>query len=161
MTTLAEFRTGYMDGALTPDGLAEILKEAQRRLRDVDFDTMVGTGFSGGVVIPALALAMGKHFALIRKESDDSHHGPGRILGHIGARWIFVDDFVSTGGTRRRVIEKVEKACRENVGQPRPWNPATMTYAPAVPHITTYVGDYTYTASYNSEPGFRPAEETS
>ena len=104
----AEFRTYYMDSALF--NLSEVIKQAQEKLADVDFDTLVGTGFSGGIVIPALALAMGKKFVLIRKENDDSHHGKGRLLGQLGEKWIFVDDFVSSGHTRKRVIEKIEEA---------------------------------------------------
>jgi orotate phosphoribosyltransferase len=83
-------------------------------LKDVDFDTLVGTGFSGGVVVPALALAMGKKFVLIRKETDDSHHGKGKILGQLGARWVFVDDLVSSGRTRARVIEKIARAAKDS-----------------------------------------------
>lgn len=104
----AKFNTYYMDEALFD--LPEVIETAQKRLARVDFDTIVGTGFSGGVVIPALALAMGKKFVLIRKETDDSHHGRGKLLGQLGERWIFVDDFVSSGRTRRRVIEKVNEA---------------------------------------------------
>lgn len=107
----AKFNTYYMDHALFD--LPEVIKDAVKRLAGVDFDTMVGTGFSGGVVIPALSLAMGKKFVLIRKESDDSHHGRGRLLGELGERWIFVDDFVSSGKTRQRVIEKVQGAAKE------------------------------------------------
>ena len=105
MTT---FRTYYFDDAVF--NLSEVIETAKERLTDVDFDTMVGTGFSGGVIIPALALAMGKKFVLIRKETDDSHHGKGRMLGELGERWIFVDDFVSSGRTRTRVIEKMNTA---------------------------------------------------
>lgn len=105
MTT---FQTYYMDDAVF--SLAEVINTAKERLGGVDFDTMVGTGFSGGIVIPALALAMGKKFVLIRKETDDSHHGKGRMLGELGNKWIFVDDFVSSGKTRTRVIEKVNTA---------------------------------------------------
>jgi len=108
---MAQFNTYYMDSALF--NLEEVIQTAADRLRDVDFDTLVGTGFSGSVVIPALALAMGKKFVLIRKETDDSHHGKGRLLGELGKRWIFVDDFVSSGRTRLRVIEKIEDAKRE------------------------------------------------
>lgn len=108
---MAKFNTYYMDSALF--NLSEVIETAERKLADVDFDTLVGTGFSGSVVIPALALAMGKKFVLIRKETDDSHHGKGRLLGEIGERWIFVDDFVSSGRTRQRVIEKIEDAKRE------------------------------------------------
>ena len=156
--SIAVFRTNYMDNALDPDGLRDILAKACAALKDIDFDTIVGTGFSGGVVIPALAMALDKNFALIRKESDDSHHGPGKILGHIGQRWIFVDDFISTGGTRRRVLDKVEEACENNEGRPRSWNPYTLQYETPTPHVTTYVGDYTYINF--DKPGWTPAEET-
>lgn len=114
----AKFNTYYMDNALF--NLAEVIETAKERLADVEFDTLVGTGFSGGIVIPSLALALGKQFVLIRKETDDSHHGRGRLLGQLGSRWIFVDDFVSSGSTRKRVIEKIDKAAfgsTELVGQ--------------------------------------------
>jgi orotate phosphoribosyltransferase len=105
---MAKFTTGYMDQALFD--LPEVIETARKTLDGIDFDTMVGTGFSGGIVIPALALSMGKKFTLIRKETDDSHHGKGRLVGQIGSRWIFVDDFISSGRTRKRVIEKVNDA---------------------------------------------------
>jgi len=103
-----KFRTWYMDDAVF--NLAEVIETAKKRLANVDFDTLVGTGFSGGLVIPTLALQMGKKFVLIRKETDDSHHGKGRLLGELGDKWILVDDFVSSGKTRRRVIEKINEA---------------------------------------------------
>lgn len=107
----AKLCTYYMDDAVF--NLAEVISTARRRLNGIDFDTLVGTGFSGGIVIPSLALALGKKFVLIRKETDDSHHGRGRLLGELGARWIFVDDFVSSGRTRKRVIDKVSEVALE------------------------------------------------
>lgn len=121
---MARFATYYMDEAVF--NLSEVIETAQERLADVDFDTMVGTGFSGGIVIPALALAMGKKFVLIRKETDDSHHGKGRLLGQLGTRWIFVDDFVSSGNTRQRVIDKVTEAA--------------VNYC----QMTEFIGEYMY-----------------
>lgn len=132
----AKFNTYYMDNALF--NLAEVIETAKERLADVEFDTLVGTGFSGGIVIPSLALALGKQFVLIRKETDDSHHGRGRLLGQLGSRWIFVDDFVSSGKTRQRVIEKVQEAAEDA----------------SVP--TTMVGQYMYVNYSDEGPQFEP-----
>lgn len=90
--------------------LPTVIADAQKRLSRIKFDTLVGTGFSGAVVVPALALAMDKTFVLVRKDSDDSHHGPGRLLGEIGERWLFVDDFISSGSTRSYVLRKIYHA---------------------------------------------------
>lgn len=111
------FRTLYFDSAVLD--LHQVIENAIDQLDGVDFDTLVGTGFSGGIVVPALALSMGKKFVLIRKEGDDSHHGGGRLVGELGARWIFVDDFVDSGRTRTRVINKIHDASKSTtlVGQ--------------------------------------------
>ena len=144
MTTTKRFATGYMDNATTPEGLSQIVETAIRDLGEVDFDTIVGTGFSGGVVIPFLAAAMGKDFVLIRKEDDDSHHGPGKLLGTLGQRWIFVDDFVSSGATQKRVLAKVEEAAA----------PSTEFWGDKTDLQTTYVGTYTY-VNFDKK-GWRP-----
>lgn len=127
-----KFRTWYMDEAVF--NLPEVIETGKKRLANVEFDTLVGTGFSGSIVIPSLALALGKNFVLIRKETDDSHHGKGLLVGALGERWIFVDDFVSSGRTRRRVLDKVETWSREYDCE------------------TEYVGQYTY-QSYNEDDG--------
>lgn len=119
------FSCGYFDIALT--SLDKVIDRGQKNLAGVDFDTLVGTGMSGAIVVPALALAMGKSFVLVRKQHDDSHHGGGKLLGNLGKRWVFVDDFVSTGETRLRVIDAInERAGRHG-------------------HTSLYVGDYCYT----------------
>lgn len=105
---MAQFPTSYCDDAVYR--LPALLRVAKKDLAEVDFDTIVGTGFSGAMVIPALAMRMRKKFVLIRKDNDDSHHGGGRLVGELGARWIFLDDFCSSGATRKRVIEKIDEA---------------------------------------------------
>lgn len=125
-----QFSCYFNDGIFE---LGSIINHARTDLADVDFDTLVGTGFSGGVVIPALAHALGKHYVLIRKEGDDSHHGGGQLIGALGNRWLFVDDFVGSGATRTRVIDKIQHA-------------VTMRG-----FIAEHVGEYLY----NYSPGSR------
>lgn len=134
-----KFLTYYMDDALL--NLPRVIEEAKEHLEGVDFDTLVGTGFSGSIVIPALSLAMDKKFVLIRKETDDSHHGRGRLVGTLGERWVFVDDFISTGLTRKRVIEKIRNG---NFGE-RP-----------VSHL---VGQYMYQDRWGDGLQFEPVQD--
>lgn len=97
----------------------------------VDFDTMIGTGLSGALTVPFLARAMGKHWAIVRKEKDVDNHSGNPIEGSIGERWIFVDDLISSGETRRRVLSVVAQTFSD----------------------TKYVGDYLYQRHH-----FSPAE---
>ena len=136
---MTKFQTYYMDAAVF--SLPEVIETAEEQLADVDFDTMVGTGFSGSIVIPSLALVMGKKFVLIRKETDDSHHGKGRVVGELGNRWIFVDDFIGSGRTRKRVIQKI----RDAVDEGQLWGQSVTT---------EMVGQYTYEQRYSGEQGF-------
>lgn len=146
------FRTNYMDSALFD--LPTVIERARADLADVDFDTIVGTGFSGGIVIPTLALALGKSFVLIRKEDDDSHHGGGRLLGRLGERWLFVDDFVSSGRTRARVIEKVGSALAERHDWPSYYDEDTPE------PTSTLVGQYMYVARGIDGVAFQPFDPT-
>lgn len=119
------FGSGYFDEALM--NLPTIIDQAHADLASKRFDTLVGTGVSGTIVVPALALAMDKNFLIVRKDNDDSHHG-GDAVGQLGTRWVFVDDFVSTGDTRKRVMEKVKRVCTEGLFR----------------HTTTFGGQYMY-----------------
>jgi hypothetical protein len=91
-------------------------------MRAVDFDTLVGTGLSGTLAAQLFARAIGVNFAIVRKAGDGTH-SMNRIEGTIGKRWVFVDDLVSSGDTRRRVREAMDEFCRlekfesEYVGQ--------------------------------------------
>ena len=84
------------------------------RLRDIltdasgpgHVDTFVGTGLSGALVVPTLARALGRHWAIVRKQ--DGSHSSRRIEGEIGERWLFIDDFIEGGATLHRVREAVE-----------------------------------------------------
>ena len=102
----------YMRHAFRPaQEQAEQFKEAlkSRIHKPPVFDTLIGTGLSGALVVPALANAMGLRWAIVRK--DDNSHSSSRIEGTIGERWLFVDDFISSGRTLDRTKQIVRRAC--------------------------------------------------
>jgi orotate phosphoribosyltransferase len=110
----------------------KILRPARRLLKNVDFDTLIGTGLSGSLIVPILADGLKRHWAVVRKDNDGSHSSR-EIEGRIGERWIFVDDFISSGATRRRVIDAVTN---------------TMKY---YGYKTEYVGAYLYNEAIPGE----------
>jgi hypothetical protein len=116
------------------DGLLASPKEmagaARKHLDGVYYDTMVGTGMSGALVVPILAREMGCHFLVVRKPGDGhGHHlsypgGPGE--GMLGHRWLFVDDGIQSGETVTRVREQISaEALRRG-------------------HFTSFAGAYLY-----------------
>ena len=108
-------------------GLETLIRRARRTLARVSFDTMIGQGLSGSLFIPALARSMKKHYFIVRKEGENSHASYGVGEGRIGRRWLFVDDFISTGRTRETVASKVYEFCLDEC-----WT-------------TQFVGSYLYT----------------
>jgi orotate phosphoribosyltransferase len=106
------FITNYMDGAVFD--AERVVNDAVDALSPFSdrFDTLVGTGLSGGLIVPVLARELDKMFVLVRKDGDDSHHGGGKLLGRLGPRWLFVDDFCSSGFTRDRVTAKINEGGR-------------------------------------------------
>jgi hypothetical protein len=111
-----------------------IVEQARRVMKGIDYDTMIGTGLSGSLVIPTLARALGKKWAIIRKPGDGSHGNPVGFEGEIGRRWIFVDDFVASGATRQRVRDAVDRIVRVE-------GPLQLSEDELGP---IYVGDYLY-----------------
>lgn len=108
----------YLMNAFAP----YLIEIARGKLAGIDYDTLVGTGMSGALVVAVLGRALNKFYAVVRKPGDTMNHSGNPIEGKIGNRWLFVDDLVSTGAT----LARVKAAIRE------------------VPSI--YVGHYTYGA---------------
>jgi adenine/guanine phosphoribosyltransferase-like PRPP-binding protein len=100
---------GYLADVYTGRQLGAIVRRAKRNLRDAGFDTMVGTGLSGALVVPHLARAMGKEWLLVRRKDDTSSHSVFAAEGQLGKRWLFVDDQVATGATQAWVENVVRE----------------------------------------------------
>lgn len=129
---MKDLRSFYMKDAWDPTKLA---RYARTQLADVDYDTLVGTGLSGAIVVPELARRLKKHALIVRKP-DDGSHSSSPVEGVLGERWVFVDDFVASGATRQRVTDAVDEAAGDTP--------------------TRYVGQLMY-ANHDPSRGFQPA----
>lgn len=107
MTTVFSYWPSYSARAFSE--LDEVIENARAKLADVDYDTLVGTGLSGTVVVPILGRELGRHWAVVRKE--ESVHSSRPVLGTLGQRWVFVDDTIDTGATLQRVKRKIAQEC--------------------------------------------------
>lgn len=132
---------GYFNKAV--DDVDGVIERAKQHLATVDFDTFVATGLSGTCMATVLAHAMGKHFLILRKHDDHSTHDGNRAVGRLGERWLFLDDFVSSGATRRRVHEQMSELLTRH-GDTVEWDDSVGDYRATSTHQTTYVGDYHY-----------------
>lgn len=103
---------GYLSLAFDP---AKSVRKARDMLKGIKFDVFVGTGMSGALVVPVLAYALRKRYAIVRKSNDNgkANHSEYSVEGTFrpGDRWLFVDDFVSTGRTVRRVHSAMRAKC--------------------------------------------------
>lgn len=92
----------------------KLAAEAARGLEGVDYDTMVGVGFSGALAIPGMARELGKNYLILRKSGDSHSHGNAPGEGTFGHKWVFVDDGVRTGHTYKRARLLVDEMARAN-----------------------------------------------
>lgn len=86
----------------------ELIETMRYQLRDLEYDTIVGTGLSGTIFVARVAPGLRKKFAIVRKDNDGSHSG-FKVEGSVGKRWVFADDFVCTGDTMKRVLKRMVK----------------------------------------------------
>lgn len=143
ITTAEEVRvgTGYCDVAWQEPG--RLIQEMRVAMKGVKYDTMVGTGLSGALIIPTLARALRKKFLIVRKDAELEHsHASGLFVGLLGQRWVFVDDFISSGDTYGRVFEKV--GTLERSGKIRRPIGCSCCSSPVPFAGTTHVGSYEY-----------------
>lgn len=110
--TPSYYRQAQRDLLDTVDKCLRVLSEAS-----VEFDTIAVMGISGMLVGPTLAAFTGTNLVVIPKSDEGwshrgSSHGP---VGTIALHWIFVDDFICSGETRRRVREAIHKVCPDAI----------------------------------------------
>lgn len=123
--------------------IADLSETVARTILNLDpyryyFDIIATRGVSGLIVASPVSIALGKKLVVIRKPDEYAHttrHPGMNNTPETEQRWIFLDDFVSSGETRRAV--------QDEIGRIRPeW---------------TYAGDYTYSgheASIDTTPSY-------
>jgi orotate phosphoribosyltransferase-like protein len=124
--------SGYFDKAF--GDIDDIAIRLDDKLKGVEYDTMVGTGLSGTLVVPTLARTLGKYWAIVRKEH--SPHTSSMFEGEIGQSWLFVDDFICSGKTLNRV--------KDVIGDIRVYSYDNMGHSTYGVFPTKYVGTYEY-----------------
>lgn len=99
----------YLEKAYSSvDDLLDIARES---LPATGFDTFIGTGLSGALVVPLLGRTFDINWAIVRKP-EESSHAMYTVEGRIGQQWVFVDDLISRGTTLTRVQNAVSETSK-------------------------------------------------
>lgn len=107
-----------------PEGLKLAIDSMAEKIKDLDFDVIVGLEARGFIFGMPIAYLLGKSFVLIRKrgklpcetisESYDLEYGQAEIEIHTdaikpGQKVVLVDDLIATGGTIEAAIKLIER----------------------------------------------------
>ena len=106
------------------DGLKLAIDEIIEKIKDVDFDVVVGPESRGFIFGTPVAYALNKAFVPIRKkgklpcetisEDYELEYGTATLEIHKdsikpGDRVVIVDDLIATGGTTKAIIKLIER----------------------------------------------------
>lgn len=107
-----------------PKGLKLAIDAMVDKVKDLDFDVVVGLEARGFIFGMPIAYLLGKSFVLVRKkgklpcetisESYDLEYGKAEIEIHTdsikpGQKVVLVDDLIATGGTIEAAIKLIER----------------------------------------------------
>lgn len=83
------------------------IAQAVKRLDKIHFDAIAFTGHSGSLIAPAVAYEMGKGLIVVKKNLGHSSY---RVEGAVfAAKYVILDDFISSGDTIRRIARTLRK----------------------------------------------------
>ena len=110
---LDDFNCTHLRYAMCVKMLRRAVREAKAlaKSKKLDFDTIVFRGISGAIWGTAMAMALNKNMAVVRKPNDDTHSSGIKVEGHKKIhRYLIVDDFTSTGHTVREILKQMREA---------------------------------------------------
>jgi adenine/guanine phosphoribosyltransferase-like PRPP-binding protein len=102
------FQTGITQWSKTLRELTKLIKSHP----EIKFDSIVGTGVSGMLFLPALSNRLKVPFAIVRK--DDSSHSSREVefsSSKLVLDYIIIDDLIDSGDTVRNIQEKMSEFC--------------------------------------------------
>ena len=110
--------TDYLSEVFNPRKLKATIAWCVRAIlllqrRGVKFDTLAFTGTSGAAVGFAVAAILGIPLTFVRKPTSgvSAAHFDGELEGRLDTKtFIFIDDFVSSGATFKRVQKKMGRS---------------------------------------------------
>lgn len=107
-----------------PDGLKLAIDSLKEKLKDVDFDVVVGPESRGFIFGTPIAYTFNKAFVPVRKkgklpfetieESYELEYGKATLEIHVdsikkGQKVVIIDDLMATGGTLKAIIKLIER----------------------------------------------------
>lgn len=113
------------------EAYAEAIRQCEEKVKDLDFDVIVGPEARGFIVGAPLAVSLKKGFVPVRKPGKlpaetlsyeyDLEYGTDTLQIHKdaiqpGQKVLLADDLLATGGTMKAVVEMVEQLGGEVVG---------------------------------------------
>lgn len=93
--------------------LPRVVRATTKDLREHidEFDSIVVRGNSGLLVGSPVSLRLNKPIVIVRKPRDNSHSEEMKVINqyNLGDRYIFLDDFISSGDTLIATWEEINK----------------------------------------------------
>lgn len=135
----AKQRHNYFSRMLIGGAAEQTCLDAASTLNRVKFDTLVVIGLSGALAGGLIANALGVNLYVLRKPQDTTHDGLGGF-GLMGERWVFLDDFISSGRTYKGVLGHVDRLYNDGVWDT--WDDGERTPAKPLTHVGVYLYNY-------------------
>lgn len=127
----------YFDSAID-ERRARTVKTAVKFLKakTKEFDAIAFSGMSGAVMAPILAYLLDKQLIIVRKDRGSEHpdqasHSSAAVeyAGSLRTRVVIVDDFIASGKTVKRIIEKIrDRQLRTEIVAVYCYHSGTSTY---------------------------------
>jgi adenine/guanine phosphoribosyltransferase-like PRPP-binding protein len=104
----------HLNYLLDPISLKNVIQSTIKKAREIDFDTIAVCGISGIAVAPSVAVELNKGIIFVRKPHEKNHsisdvQGTFPRESNSYAKYLIIDDIISTGATVKRIHYKLQQ----------------------------------------------------